>query len=269
VRFGLLSNGTELRLYRRGGSVARQFLRVDFTALFDADRDDEWTAFWGLFRGKAFEPGEAGRCLVERVLEESRRHASKIAEDLRENVVEALEALIQGILDERDNARHWGGGRPDEKTLRRLFEESLDFLYRLLFVIYAESRDVLPIASSAAYRDTYSLEQLRTLAERELHPEDAGKTWYQETLLTLFRLLRKGHADPVFEIPALGGRGPEDADWDTIRTQGDRHLTSLFDGRRTPLLDQCKIPDRTLRAVVAELSLSRPKRKRDRRERYS
>jgi hypothetical protein len=269
VRFGLLANGTELRLYRRGGSVARQFLRVDFTALFDADRDDEWTAFWGLFRGQAFEPGEGGRCLVERVLEQSRRHASKIAEDLRDNVVEALEALIQGILDERENARHWGGGRPDEQTLRRLFEESLDFLYRLLFVLYAESRDVLPIASSAAYRDTYSLEQLRTLAERELHPEDAGKTWYHETLLTLFRLLRKGHPGPVFEIPALGGRGPEDADWDTVRTQGDRHMTSLFDGRRTLLLDRCKIPDRTLQAVVAELSLSRPRRRRDRRERYS
>ena len=37
-----------------------------------------------------------------------------------------------------------------EATLHRLFEESLYVLYRLLFVLYAEARDVLPISASAA-----------------------------------------------------------------------------------------------------------------------
>lgn len=267
--WGLLSNGTELRLYRRGGAVARQFLRVDFTLLCEAGREEEWTAFWGLLRGQALLPDEAGKSLVDRVLEESQRHASKIAEDLRENVVGAVEALVQGVFDERENAAIWGGGQPDQTALARLFEESLYFLYRLLFALYAESRDILPVGESRAYRDAYSVEHLRDLAERELHADDAGKTYYQETLRTLFRLLRQGFRCAEFEIPALGGRGPEDPEWERLRNDGDPHLTSLFDGRRTSWLDRCRIPDRALRTVVRELSLSRPRRRTDQRERYS
>jgi len=269
-RWGLLTNGTELRLYRRGSTVSRQYLEVDFDALFDADRDDEWTAFWGIFRRQAFLPDTtSGKCLVDRVLEESQRHASRIAEDLRDNVVDALEALIQGILDEPENARLWGGGRPDATALERLFEESLYFLYRLLFILYAESRDVLPVGESQAYRETYSIEHLRSMAERELHADDARKTYYVETVRTLFRMLRKGFKSAEFEVLALGGRGPEDPDWETAKDGGDLHLTGLFDARRTRWLDECRVPDRAMRTVIRELSLSRPRRRSEHRERYS
>lgn len=54
--WALLSNGSELRLYRKGGSIARQYLKVDFSALFDNDDDKEWLVFWGLFRLAAFVP---------------------------------------------------------------------------------------------------------------------------------------------------------------------------------------------------------------------
>lgn len=263
--WGLLSNGTELRLYRRGSPVARQFLRVDFPALCESGRDEEWTAFWGLLRAQAMLPDGHGRCLLERVLEESHRHASRIAEDLRENVVSAVEALIQGVLDEGANASVWGGGPPGPGALERLFEEALNFLYRLLFVLYAESRDILPVGESAAYRDAYSVEHLRDMAEREVAPADAGKTYYQDTLRTLFRLLRQGFRCAEFEIPSLGGRGPEDPEWEAIENEGEPHLTSLFDGRRTRWLGRCRIADRALRAVIRALSLSRT----DPPERYS
>jgi hypothetical protein len=268
ARWGILSNGSELRLYRKRSPVSRQYLKVDFDALFDAGRDDEWTAFWGLFRKQAFEPADNGKCLLDRVLEESQQHATRIAEDLRQNVVEAVEALIQGVLDERENARLWGGGPPDHDALRRLLEESLYFLYRLLFVLYAESRDILPVGEPG-YRDTYSLEHLRDMAEREFREESGGRTYYIDTLRTLFRLLRKGFRCPEFDIPSLGGHGPEDAEWERLRQEGDYHLTTLFDGRRTLWLDECRIPDRALRTVIRELSLSRPRRRTERRERYS
>ncbi len=118
ARWGMLSSGSELRLYRQRSPVSRQYLKVDFDALFDEDRDDEWTAFWGLFRRQAFEPAENGKCLLDRVLEESQQHATRIAEDLRQNAVEAVEALIQGVLDERSNAHLWGGGLPHPDALR-------------------------------------------------------------------------------------------------------------------------------------------------------
>lgn len=254
TRWALVLAGERMRLYRKGGSVARQYLEVNFPALFDGDRDDEWAAFWGLFRYQAFVPDPAsGKCLLDRVLEESQRHASRIADDLRDNVVTAVEALIQGVLDDPTNRRIIGSADP--KTLQRLFKESLYFLYRLLFILYAESRDLLPVGESPIYRDAYSFEHLRDMAEQPLHAEDADKTYYLDTLRTLFGMLRSGFptpgsgVNPGFTLPAFNGR--------------------LFDARRTPLLERCRIPDRAMRQVVRELSLSRPKRRNDRRERYS
>ncbi len=190
TRWALVAAGERLRLYRKGGSVARQYLEVNFAALCDGDRDDEWAAFWGLFRYAAFVPDPAtGKCLLDRVLDESQRHAARIADDLRENVVSAVEALIQGVLDEPAN-RSLVGAPPQERVVQQLFVESLYFLYRLLFVLYAESRDLLPVGESPVYRDTYSLEHLRDLAEQPLPAEDGDKRYYAETLRTLFQMLR-------------------------------------------------------------------------------
>jgi hypothetical protein len=255
TRWAIVAAGDRLRLYRKGGSVARQYLEVNLPALFDADRADEWTAFWGLFRFQAFLPDPAsGKCLLDRVLEESQRHAARIADDLRENVVTAVEALIQGVLDDPANRELRTAVLHNPAQLQALFEEALYFLYRLLFVLYAESRDLLPISVSI-YRDAYSLEHLRDLAERSLHAEDADKTYYIQSLRTLFAMLHRGFPAPgaalkaPFSIPAYDGQ--------------------LFDPQRTRMIDQCRIPDRAMQQVIAELSLSRPRRRNDRRERYS
>ncbi len=255
ARWAIVAAGERLRLYRKGGSVARQYLEVAFTPLFDGDRTDEWTAFWGLFRYDAFVPDPtSGACLLDRVLEESQRHAARIADDLRENIVLAVEALIQGVLDEPANKGLFDHASP--QALQQIFEESLYFLYRLLFVLYAESRDLLPLGASPVYRDTYSLEHLRAMAEQPLHPDDHDKTYYSESLRTLFTLLRAGFPAPgrplaasPFRIPSFNGQ--------------------LFDVSRTALLDRCRIGDRAMREVIRELSLSRPRRRNDRRERYS
>lgn len=254
ARWALLSNGQELRLYRQGGSVARQYVAVHFQALFDGDRDDEWTAFWGLFRYAAFVPDPiTGKCLLERILEESHRHASRIADDLRENVVTAVEALIQGILDDPANREVL---QPrDQTVVQRLFEEALYFLYRLLFVLYAESRDLLPVGESPIYRDAYSLEHLRALAERPVSPHEGDSTYFIETLRTLFKMLQQGFPPPGSALHPGFRIAPFDG--------------QLFDPRRTALLDRCRIPDRAMRLVVRELSLSRPRHRGGQRERYS
>lgn len=262
ARWAILLSGEEMRLYRKGGSVARQYLQVNFAPLFDADRDEEWVAFWGLFRYAAFVPGDDGKCLLDRVLEASQRHAARIADDLRENLILAMETIMQGILDDPANKPllipHLPapyGTAVSDAGLRDLFEQTLYFLYRLLFVLYAESRDLLPVSESLVYRDGYSLEHLRDLAERPLPQAAATGTYFIETIRALLRMLQDGFPppqsalNPGFTIDPFNGQ--------------------LFDPARTHLLDQCRIPDRALHTAVAELSLSRPKKRKDRRERFS
>jgi hypothetical protein len=267
TRWAILGFGDSLRLYRRGGSVARQYLEVNFPALFDGDRDDEWAAFWGLFRYQAFVPEVVtGKSLLDRVLEESQRHASRIAEDLRENVISAVEALIQGVLDEPANKHIIN--RKDTHAIRRLFVESLYFLYRLLFVLYAESRDLLPVTDSLVYRDTYSMEHLREMVERPTHTDDAEKTYFIETLRTLFNMLQNGY-------PAARQKEPQAGKPQSAGARASAPFTisafngQLFNPDRTRLLNQCHLPDRVMRNVVQELSLSLPKKRNQPRERYS
>ena len=282
ARWALLSNGMELRLYRRGGSVARQYLKIDFTKLFERDNTKDWLVFWGLFRLAAFLPTEQAddvsmfsslsqRCLLDKVIDESQRHATQIANDLRQNVVNAVENMIQGIIDAPDNRHLWKGmlnGRevPDEAQLKKLFEESIYFLYRLLFVLYAESRDLLPLGESPLYKETYSLEHLRDIADRQIRPEDYEKTYYIETLRTLFTMLYKGYP---FRNPAVIVREESRRAKGATPFRIPPYNGRLFDPERTKFLDNCHIPDRAMREVIRELSLSRPARRNDRRERYS
>jgi type I restriction-modification system DNA methylase subunit len=265
TRWAIVTNGECMRLYRKGGSVARQYLEVNFPALFDGDRLEEWTAFWGLFRADAFilDP-QSGKCLLDRVLEESQRHAARIADDLRENIVIAVETVNNyvtrnnrhdvkrnDVISDGEESLHHDDANND--ALHH-YDQTLYFLYRLLFVLYAESRDLLPV-SDPVYRESYSFEHLREMAEKDLHAEDANKTYFIETLRTLFRMLREGFpptgstfAAP-FTIPPYNGQ--------------------LFDPQRTALIDQYDIPDHVMVQVVRELSLSRPTRRSQRRERYS
>jgi hypothetical protein len=282
AKWALLSNGLELRLYRRGSTVARQYLKVDFVTLFSQDNRKDWLIFWGLFRLAAFLPKAtttavssdalySSRCLLEEVIEKSQRHATKIADDLRENIVAAAEYLLQGVIDTSANRRHWKGmldGRPvpDEKQLKGLFEESVYFLYRLLFILYAESRDLLPIGTSVIYRDGYSFEHLREMAEKPLRQEDYEKTYYSETLHTLFAMLYRGYPS---RNPAAHKDEEETHAKETMVFRIPPYNGRLFDPARTPLLSQCHIPDRAMREVIRELSLSRPKKRQERRERYS
>ena len=59
-------------------------------------------------------------------------------------------------------------GRQDESLARRLTDEALIYMYRLLFLLYAEARaaelDVVPVKAEA-YMKGYSVEALRDLEQ--------------------------------------------------------------------------------------------------------
>jgi hypothetical protein len=252
ARWGLLGNGAELRLYRQGGQVSRQYLAANLPALVDADLWDEWTALFACFDLRSFLPGDDGRCFLDRILQESGQHASRVADDLRQNVQEAVEALVGGVLEDRGNWRLWGGREPDRELARELFQEALYFLYRLLFVAFAEAHELLPAASSAVYRDTYSFEHARDWCDHDLPSGVGADDYLWQTLRALFRMVREGWGEgdeqAPFVIPPLGGE--------------------LFSERRTPIMSRARVADRFMHTVVQSLSLDRSGR-RGQRSRFS
>lgn len=235
--WGVLLAGLEVRVYRRSSGISQQYLAIDLDTLVELDDEPQWKAFAGIFRAPAFQPDDDGVPLIRRVVDESRRHAAALAEDMRGDVIHAAEALIQGALDHPDNLEALGD-RPDRAALHRLYEETLYYLYRVLFVLYAESRDVLPLSAGGPYATTYSVDHLVERARQER--DDLPGSYYAHTLQLLFDLLWDGPAEHAERLgfDPVGGE--------------------LFDPTHTGLLDRCAIDDPYWRAALLSLAVGAP-----------
>lgn len=229
--WGLLLAGTRIRVYRRGTGVSAQYLQLDLEQLVELDDEASWRSFAAVFRAPAFS-GSDGPPLIRRVVDESRRHAGELAANMRADVVDAAEAILGGALGHPANTATLGD--LDPVALAGLFEETLYLLYRVLFVLYAESRDVLPLSGGGVYATTYSIDHLVELARSR--PSIAGGTYFADTLAELFELLWAGPAEVTRRLgfAPIGGE--------------------LFDPARTARLDRCVIDDaawgRALRSIA-------------------
>jgi hypothetical protein len=234
--WGVLLAGLQVRIYRRSSGISQQYLALDLDTLVELDDEPAWKAFAAMFRAPAFAAGADGVPLIRRVVDESRRHASALAADMRRDVVDAAEAIIQGALDHPENAAVIG--EPTRSTLHDLFEESLYVLYRVLFVLYAESRDVLPVSGTGPYATSYSVDHLVEMARRGGARPDGR--YFHDALSTLFALLWHGPSAATQRLgfEPVGGE--------------------LFDPERTPILGRCTIPDTAWERALNSIALGAP-----------
>lgn len=121
-----------------------------------------------------------------------------VSSDLRDGLRLSVELIANEILERLRTA----GLRPqDVKELpelsRQLTRESLRYLYRILFLLYAEARPELGILPSdyPEYHQGYGLGRLGELvAERDLVGEKAREGFYlYESLDLLFRKVQEGY----------------------------------------------------------------------------
>src|SRR5699024_734149 len=134
------------------------------------------------------------------VLEDSRQHSVKVSESLREAVRESIELIANDVLTRRRRS----GLSVEDVDGQLLARQSLRYLYRILFLLFAEASPelrILPVGSTE-YDDGYGLTRLRDqiLAPPATPREEQG-TYLYESLALLFRLVDRGH-HPA-EDPAL------------------------------------------------------------------
>lgn len=203
VRWGILTNGRLWRLYEReksrGGGI---FFEVDLIELLEAGNPDHFKWFYLFFRPQSFQAPD-GPCFVERVLEGSQRYAAQVGDHVRDSVYDALRLLMTGLL------RHPANGldSSDPDALRRAHDLGLIILYRLLFLLYAEDADLLPVGKEPYA--TYSLRRLQAQVNTHLrsgqrYPAETDTLWHR--FLNLCRLIDRGeetNGQPA--IPAYNG----------------------------------------------------------------
>lgn len=141
------------------------------------------------------------------LLKKSRDAQASVSTELAGQVLGALHELLRGLdAADADLVRELARSNPGH-----LYEGLLTVLMRLVFILYAEDRDLLPSRADARaraiYETSYSVRGLyaRLVEDAALNPDTMDERrggWGQ--LLALFRLIHKGH--PSHFVQARGGK---------------------------------------------------------------
>jgi hypothetical protein len=242
LAFGVLTNGHLWRLIPRELDADQRrfqtYLECDLAALLTEWCDptnllhreqvlDEFAVFLAFFSPLAFraQPGQAP--LLERARKGSNEYRLGVGEDLKTRVFAALRLCVDGFLQHRSN-----GVTPDNLTACRA--ESFILLYRLLFVLYAEDRGLLPYRHNRLYTDNRSLGRMRQeIAVRLDRIAQGGYADYSTTetrlwsdLQTLFDLIDNGHGR--YQVPQYNGGLFDDSEHPFLRDSG---MTDWFVAR--------------------------------------
>ncbi len=194
--WGILTNGGQWRLYHRQTSYRLDtFYEVDLAALLSENGDLEtFRYFYCLFRRDAFVPDASGTSLLDLVLRESQQYTIAVSDDLKNRVYDALRLLIGGFLNFPRN-----GFDKANPPLNEIHTNCLILLYRLLFILYAESRGLLPV-ENPDYAARYSLAALAGTIHETLDREDLiipTISDYWARLHGLFTLINDGWGDLI------------------------------------------------------------------------
>ena len=254
LRWGILTNGRIWRLYWQGAlSVAEDYFEVDLGKVLDlpgcdpdlldkrpdvfadnpAWRDHVFKLFVLLFRRDAFLPFDAGQTFHDHALKEGKFWESRVARTLADTVFRDVFPALADALAKTDPARQ---PALPAAYLEQVRQGALILLYRLLFVLYAEDRNLLP-DESGPYAD-YSLTRMRLdIAARKSagKPISATFTTYWPKLVSIFRAIADG--DDGLGIPPYNG--------------------GLFDPAAAPILSRVQLPDGIVADVIFGLSHER------------
>ena len=260
-RWVLLLTFDRILLIERGKWTHNRLLRFDLDEILGRGEDATLKATAALLHRDSLLPPD-GQSLLDRLDENSHKHAFAVSEDLKYALREAIEAIGNEAIRYLREVSKDRVYDLDDELAGELGLECLRYMYRLLFLFYIEARPDLGYApmNADAYRMGYSLERLRDLEMVPLNSEESRDGFYlHDSIQLLFRLIRDG-----FE----GASGKLRYGQDAFHI---RKLDSaLFREGATPLLDKVRPRNRVLQPVIRLMSLSRPARgRRGRRGRIS
>ena len=255
IKWGMLTNGAVWRLYWQDArSRSEEFFEIDLAAalglpgvqhdLDDVEPGHALRLFHLFFSRRAFLPqdwDQTGRSFHAYALNEARLYEEKVSQDLGARVFgevfpQLADALARGDLHAVTQPVGFGQFQRPQFTrdyLDEVREAALVMLYRLLFLFYAEDRNLLPVKD-----ERYAPYSVRRLREEVRGKVDAG-TRFSSTMPMLWLSLRGAFqlidvGDDDIGMPAYNG--------------------GLFDRARSPLLERTNVPDAVMAPIIDALS---------------
>ena len=225
LHWGFLTNGGVWRLYDyRSRPRATAYYEADLGGMLESGDDDRLRVFYLLFRRDSFVLRDgAVATFLDTALAEGRRYEEQVAQDLSSVVFEKVfPKLVEALAD------------ASGESLSDVRHAALIFLYRLLFVLYAEDRGLLPVNDSR-YDDYGLRKRVRDDIAERTRNQDAFSTVaasYYDHLTTLCMIIDGG--DKSIGLPPYNG--------------------GLFASDAAPLLETVRLPDAAIAPIVHDLS---------------
>jgi hypothetical protein len=235
--WGLVTNGLRLRLLRDNASLTRAaYVEFDLEAMFTGQVYADFVVLWLVCHQSRLEGDPPEKCVLERWRADAAERGTRALEQLRGGVERAIVELGAGFLAHPANAGLRERLRSGALDKQDYYRQLLRLVYRVLFLLVAESRDLLldPHGGALAklrYRAYYSVERLRRLAESR-RGSAHGDLW--AGLAVVVEGLSRPDGLPVLGLPGLGG--------------------FLWSDRACPDLDGASLANRSLLGALSALT---------------
>ena len=248
--WGLVANGHSLRLLRDSSYFTRPtYIEFDLKQMLEGELLDEFILLYRLaHRTRLPRTSEdAPQCLLERYHQQAIEEGGRIREGLRDAVKEAICTLGDGFLRHPKNAELRQQVRSRQLEAQQFYQELLYLVYRLLFLMVAEERNLLGRGQGEGtelYQQYFGISRLRSLAEEPLSAPERFHDLYLG-LRTLFAALREEKWAAQLGLTPLNGE--------------------LFAATKANHLEGACLSNRDLLHAVAALSYFVPRDERVRR----
>jgi hypothetical protein len=232
--FGL----SQLVLIDRHKWPARSVLRFDLQEIFSRKDQDTLAMMACLLSREARVPNQ-GIPVADRIEEEAQRNANAVTTSLKRTVRDAIEILGQEVLNVTGGKYPSGPRKGVWIEGAELSLECLRYMYRLLFLFYAEANPRLNVLNlkDPVYASGYSIEALRELESVRLRtPAERNGTYLWKSLQRTLGLLYSGE-NTAMRLPAV--------------------KVSLLDPESTPILNSVELRNEAVQKIIRLLSLKR------------
>lgn len=193
-----------------------------------------------------------GRVLLDTIDEAAHKQAYGVSESLKKSLRESIELLGNEAAPQLLDQAMTGKKELQKDLADILTRECLRYMYRILFLLFVESRQELNYApvENPAYASGYSFESLRDL---ELIPlvtdEDRNGRYIHDSISKLFKFFGQGTPQ---SLDTVG----ENNNYTAAAFSISPLRGALFDASRTPHLNTVVFTNQTLQAVIRKMSLA-------------
>ena len=221
LSWGVLTNGAQWRLCHAGSPAPYEvFLEADLDALLTSKDAEAFSGFFHFFGSGAFAKAEASTAAktgLDTFLAASDKRTEAIERHLKGRIESLLQTLCLGFVQDE------AAGEYSREKLDAIYKNSIYLLYRLLFLFYAEARNLLP-TDLPAYAEV-SLASLvadaRNSQQEGAGPSDPHAFW--KRLRHLFAVVDYG--DSAVGVEAYNGGLFSDEEKPYLK---DHHITNDF-----------------------------------------